>query len=452
MTLKNRGYVPRTAGAPVLRLPTVAGARYYHVQLFRQGARIYAAWPLVPQLACARAGNGPDGATSSPQGGTAGSHGPVSADAPLRATRCSDPPSSSWRVPSGRGEQASSPPKQPNRPECKLDGSGRVEDAEAEVGFNSSIVGAPGHPPDPFGPRGRGSRSMLGELPAASEPLRPGGRARVGTPEEDVRPSTVWNLARALSGFGLGSAAVVGDIFGSRRLPRRRAPKPGRTGCSDRLKPCRSCSGFRPTTRLRVSWAERSWTRAWTRVDAKPHNFRWITRTCLARAAARTETRRQTNESQSKQGNGFRRTIEYRRTGTDGRRSSRLPDSRLHVRRRIPHGAVDGPAAVGKRGCARRAQEDLEAVRIRSAEAVVVADRIPRSGVSLRGLFLIDAEETCSRLTIAGTVRARRPCCVEFDVRPVEARSERNGELKALDHVVPRPRTGNCIVTRFRLA
>jgi hypothetical protein len=51
VTLKNRGYVPRTAGAPVLRLPTVAGARYYHVQLFRQGTRIYAAWPLVPQLA-----------------------------------------------------------------------------------------------------------------------------------------------------------------------------------------------------------------------------------------------------------------------------------------------------------------------------------------------------------------------------------------------------------------
>jgi len=51
VTLQNRGYVPRTAGAPVLRLPTVAGARYYHVQLFRQRARIYAAWPLRPQLA-----------------------------------------------------------------------------------------------------------------------------------------------------------------------------------------------------------------------------------------------------------------------------------------------------------------------------------------------------------------------------------------------------------------
>jgi hypothetical protein len=51
VTLHNRGYVPRTAGAPVLRLPTAEGASYYHVQLFRQGARIYAAWPLRPQLA-----------------------------------------------------------------------------------------------------------------------------------------------------------------------------------------------------------------------------------------------------------------------------------------------------------------------------------------------------------------------------------------------------------------
>jgi hypothetical protein len=51
VTLHNRGYVPRTAGAPVLRLPTAAGASYYHVQLFRRGARIYAAWPLRPQLA-----------------------------------------------------------------------------------------------------------------------------------------------------------------------------------------------------------------------------------------------------------------------------------------------------------------------------------------------------------------------------------------------------------------
>jgi hypothetical protein len=51
VSLRTRGYVPRTAGAPVLRLPAVAGASYYHVQLFRQGTRIFAAWPLKPQLA-----------------------------------------------------------------------------------------------------------------------------------------------------------------------------------------------------------------------------------------------------------------------------------------------------------------------------------------------------------------------------------------------------------------
>ena len=50
VTLHNGGYVPRTSGAPVLRLPTVAGAAYYHVQLFRGGARILAAWPLGPEL------------------------------------------------------------------------------------------------------------------------------------------------------------------------------------------------------------------------------------------------------------------------------------------------------------------------------------------------------------------------------------------------------------------
>jgi len=36
---------------PVLRLPAIAGATYYHVQLFRRGTRILAAWPLRPQLA-----------------------------------------------------------------------------------------------------------------------------------------------------------------------------------------------------------------------------------------------------------------------------------------------------------------------------------------------------------------------------------------------------------------
>jgi hypothetical protein len=50
VTLHNGRYVPRTSGAPVLRLPAVAGATYYHVQLFRRGTRILAAWPLRPQL------------------------------------------------------------------------------------------------------------------------------------------------------------------------------------------------------------------------------------------------------------------------------------------------------------------------------------------------------------------------------------------------------------------
>jgi hypothetical protein len=50
VNLRNGSYIPRTAGAPVLRMPAVAGASYYHVQLFRQGKRILAAWPLHPQL------------------------------------------------------------------------------------------------------------------------------------------------------------------------------------------------------------------------------------------------------------------------------------------------------------------------------------------------------------------------------------------------------------------
>jgi hypothetical protein len=50
VTLHNGGYVPRTAGAPILRLPAVARASYYHVQLFRHRKRVLAAWPLRPQL------------------------------------------------------------------------------------------------------------------------------------------------------------------------------------------------------------------------------------------------------------------------------------------------------------------------------------------------------------------------------------------------------------------
>ena len=41
---------PRTDGPPVLQLPHVAGASYYHVQLFRRRTRILAAWPLRPEL------------------------------------------------------------------------------------------------------------------------------------------------------------------------------------------------------------------------------------------------------------------------------------------------------------------------------------------------------------------------------------------------------------------
>src|SRR2546429_6196088 len=65
VSLRTRGYVPRTAGAPVLRLPAVAGASYYHVQLFRRGTRIFAAWPLYPQL-CLPPSRGRSGPTHRP--------------------------------------------------------------------------------------------------------------------------------------------------------------------------------------------------------------------------------------------------------------------------------------------------------------------------------------------------------------------------------------------------
>ena len=51
VTLAKRGYVPRVPAQPVLRWSRVRGATYYHVQLFRRGRRILAAWPLRPQLA-----------------------------------------------------------------------------------------------------------------------------------------------------------------------------------------------------------------------------------------------------------------------------------------------------------------------------------------------------------------------------------------------------------------
>jgi hypothetical protein len=44
-------YVPRVAARPILRWSRVRGATYYHVQLFRRGKRILAAWPRSRQLA-----------------------------------------------------------------------------------------------------------------------------------------------------------------------------------------------------------------------------------------------------------------------------------------------------------------------------------------------------------------------------------------------------------------
>jgi hypothetical protein len=51
LTLEKLPYVPRVAVAPILRWKAVAGAAYYHLQLFRGGKRILAAWPSGPQLA-----------------------------------------------------------------------------------------------------------------------------------------------------------------------------------------------------------------------------------------------------------------------------------------------------------------------------------------------------------------------------------------------------------------
>jgi hypothetical protein len=51
ISLGKNGYTPRTAKQPILRWPARRGASYYHVQLFRDGKRILAAWPLTTQLA-----------------------------------------------------------------------------------------------------------------------------------------------------------------------------------------------------------------------------------------------------------------------------------------------------------------------------------------------------------------------------------------------------------------
>jgi hypothetical protein len=51
LTLEKLPYVPRVSASPILRWKAVSGAAYYHVQLFRGGKRILAAWPTGPQLA-----------------------------------------------------------------------------------------------------------------------------------------------------------------------------------------------------------------------------------------------------------------------------------------------------------------------------------------------------------------------------------------------------------------
>jgi hypothetical protein len=51
LTLEKLPYVPRVSVSPILRWKAAPGAAYYHVQLFRGGKRILAAWPSGPQLA-----------------------------------------------------------------------------------------------------------------------------------------------------------------------------------------------------------------------------------------------------------------------------------------------------------------------------------------------------------------------------------------------------------------
>jgi hypothetical protein len=51
LVLQKLSYVPRVSTNPVLRWSATPRAAYYHVQLFRHGKRILAAWPREPQLA-----------------------------------------------------------------------------------------------------------------------------------------------------------------------------------------------------------------------------------------------------------------------------------------------------------------------------------------------------------------------------------------------------------------
>lgn len=50
VSLGKVSYTPRAAAQPILSWPARRGASYYHVQLFRNGKRILAAWPLKTEL------------------------------------------------------------------------------------------------------------------------------------------------------------------------------------------------------------------------------------------------------------------------------------------------------------------------------------------------------------------------------------------------------------------
>ena len=51
LSVRKTPYVPRVSGAPLLTWIAAPNASYYHVQLFQNGKRIYAAWPSQPRAA-----------------------------------------------------------------------------------------------------------------------------------------------------------------------------------------------------------------------------------------------------------------------------------------------------------------------------------------------------------------------------------------------------------------
>ena len=97
VSLGKIAYTPRTAAQPILSWPARRGASYYHVQLFRNGKRILAAWPLKTELALRTHWRWAAGSTGWPRRSTPGSSGPDSAPERRPATSCSATRSSSSR-------------------------------------------------------------------------------------------------------------------------------------------------------------------------------------------------------------------------------------------------------------------------------------------------------------------------------------------------------------------